>query len=1031
MLFKSGEGSFRNILAVTFTNKATDEMKSRIIEELHNLGSGRPSQYLAELTSASSLKETAVRSKAKKMLIDILHDYGSFNISTIDRFFQQTMRAFVREIGMQGGYSIEMDQDAALAEAVDNMLNDLDQPANRQLLEWLLRFAAGKVEEGASWDMRRDIMSLGRELFKENYKALHPDATRQEAVDKNELLLYRNDLRAIIASVEKQARNLGEQGMALMQRYGLQPADFIKKSQSPFLRFARLAGKEMKEPPATFVALADNLEGWYSKTTPPDVKSKIEAAFSGGLNHCLKQVIDLFGNLADYHTARESLRFYYALGILADVGRHIDQWRNDRNMILIADTAELLSRIIDGSETPFIYEKIGTRIDHYMIDEFQDTSRMQWRNFLPLLNDSLARGMSNLVVGDVKQSIYRFRNSDWKLLDEQIDKDFRPDLICRETLEDNWRSAEVIIDFNNRMFEAAPRILQEIYNETLETSSLPKEKKQYFGSKIAEVYAHSRQSTPAPSAGSGGHASIEFMPDDNESSWREKSLRRLPAIIEQLQDAGFRPHDIAILTRTNKECSEAADTLLHYKREHPSDRYCYDIISDDALFVDSSPSVRFLLSTLRHLNAPGSETCRRIAVIAHAFLADASAGDRPLPREFQPHIASELEKLSKYALYEAAEGLIRLFSESFPEGEHVFIQAFLDMILEFSQKENADADRFLRWWEDTGCKRAIATPDDRNAIRILTIHKSKGLGFRAVVIPFCDWEIDHKPSKPVILWRCPASAPFNRIPVVPIRYSRNLASTHFAEAYFEERLQAAIDNLNTMYVAFTRAKESLHVMLPSESKAERIAGLLRAVLETSFSLPPDGASFELGAPSPPRRSDSALQGEAIRMGRLSSVSPRERMKLRLRGRDFLAVDARRMRGNLMHEILSGIITLDNISPAVERYRLQGIIGGPEARQIAAELEARLSSPQVAQWFNGSMKVKTEVEILAQAGEQYRPDRVMTSNGRVIIVDYKFGEQQTPSHRAQVRKYMDLVRQMGRDNVEGYLWYVESDSLERL
>ncbi|MDR2499392.1 MAG: UvrD-helicase domain-containing protein [Tannerellaceae bacterium] len=1031
MLFEGGEGAFRNILAVTFTNKATDEMKSRIIQELHRLGNGRHSQYADELSAICSIPESEIRKKAKKMLTAILHDYGSFGISTIDRFFQQTMRAFVRDIGMQGGYTIELDDNVALTEAVDNMLNDLEN--NPRLLEWLLRFAAGKVEEGKGWDMRKDIMQLGKELFKENYKALCSDD--QASLNKTELKLYRKDLNAIIASTEQNVRNIGEQGLALMRRFGLEPSDFINRTRSPFVLFVRLAKGEMSAPSATFIGLANNNAGWYSKTTAADIKARIDTAFSGGLNNCVNAVIALFNNLTDYHTAKESLRFYHALGILSDLSEQIAEWRTERNIMLIADTAELLCRIIDGSDAPFIYEKTGTRIDHYMIDEFQDTSRMQWHNFLPLLSDSLARGMSNLVVGDVKQSIYRFRNSDWKLLDEQIGKDFRPDLLREETLEQNWRSAENIIAFNNRMFEVAPNILQSVYNETLESSTLSEEKKSYYGGRIIEAYSNSRQSVPPPSEGSGGHVSVEYLLKEEGCDWRDEALNRLPLMIEKLQDAGYRAEDIAILTRKNKECTQIADALLLYKNEHPSDKYCYDIISDEALLVDRSPSVRFLLSMLRHLNAPADETCRRIAVVAYTFISDPNAGEGSLPHEFPAEIAAELEKLSKFSLYEATEGLLRLFDHIFPAGEHVFIQAFLDTILEFVQRENSDAERFLRWWTDTSPKRCIAMPDDRNAIRILTIHKAKGLGFRAVIIPFCDWEIDHDQAHPVTLWCRSNLEPFNRLPIVPLRYSSNLASTHFAEDYFEERLQVAIDNLNTMYVAFTRAKEDLLIMSPLESKKENkmgtISGLLRSALETGLGLGADELLYEQGASAPAQRSSSQPDGIGISMGRLSSVSPHDRLKLRLHSREFDISNPQRKHGKLMHEILSSILTAADISPAIEGYRLRGIINSEESALLADQLSALIHSPLVGAWFDGSAKVMNETEILSETGEKFRPDRIILQDQGVIIVDYKFGNRKRSEDRLQIARYMELVGRMGYPNVEGYLWYVSLGEVDKV
>lgn len=478
-LLFTGPGAFRRILAVTFTNKATDEMKTRIVDELYNLASGRKSDYVELLKSTYSLTEVQVRKQAAKILIDILHDYSAFNISTIDRFFQQTMRAFTREIGLQGGYGIEMDQELVLTTAIDNLLSDLEKPESKDLLGWLLRFAEDKIESGGEWNLRKDIMALSREVFKESYKAFS-EAVGRDIEDKKALEDYKNELYGIIRSVEATAKELGERGLAILNKYGLKVTDFKGGSRSPLTLLDRLVQGEMKEPSATFIGLADNLDGCFTKTVSLGTRQIIGCAFEDGLNDCIKGIISLFGNLTAYNTAREIVRYYYTLGILTDVSRQIAAYREEKNVMLIADTTELLSKVIEGSDAPFIYEKTGTHVDHYMIDEFQDTSGMQWNNFRPLIEESLAHSRDNLIVGDVKQSIYRFRNSDWKLLDEQVQADFSSEEIHEETLKDNWRSCRNIVEFNNALFTTLPGVLQAVYNEALSVSSLSEEQRAAF-----------------------------------------------------------------------------------------------------------------------------------------------------------------------------------------------------------------------------------------------------------------------------------------------------------------------------------------------------------------------------------------------------------------------------------------------------------------------------------------------------------------------------------------------------------------------
>lgn len=1047
-LLFNGPGAFRRILAVTFTNKATDEMKSRIVSELYNLASGKKSDYVGLLQSAYSLTEEQVRKQAAKILIDILHDYSAFNISTIDRFFQQTMRAFTREIGLQGGYGIEMDQELVLTAAIDSLLGDLEKPESKELLGWLLRFAEDKIENGGEWNLRKDIMALSREVFKESYKTFSEQVNR-DISDKKALETYKNDLYGIIRSVEANAKELGERGLAVMNKYGLKQEDFSRGNITVSL-FAKLAQGEMKTPNATFCNMADNIEACFKKTTPIGTRQIIGCAFDDGLNDCIKGIIALFGNLTAYNTAREIVRYYYTLGILTNVSRQIAAYREEKNIMLIADTTELLNKVIGGSDTPFVYEKTGTHVDHYMIDEFQDTSGMQWNNFRPLIEESLSHARANLIVGDVKQSIYRFRNSDWKLLDKQVKADFSAEQLREDTLKDNWRSCRHIVEFNNALFTTIPGVLQVFYNETLSASSLNEEQQAEYFTKIMSAYDKSYQQVPLPFQKKDGHVRIEFLSGDEEKDWKEEAMERIPKILQQLQDNGYALKDIAILVRTNQEGAKVADTLLSYKEEHPSEQYHYDIISDDALFISSSAAVRFIISVLRYLKNPEDMINGRIALYSYQVLTGTFGTEET---SFPPEIIRSLHALSRQSLYEITEGLFRLFSVNFPENEQVFVQAFLDMVSEYGQKESADLGRFLKWWDETGYKKTIATPDAQNAIRIMTVHKSKGLGFKAVIVPFGDWEIDHKPTKPVILWCHPEEKPFDRLHLVPVRYGQGLANTIFAEDYFRERLHAFIDNLNTLYVAFTRAKEELIVFSPRPKKikeetgdVERISTLTDALwagLHTTAGTTRDGEPlislpdsfnladgiFELGNWWHPVSPKENGETEEIEMTNLKSISPDERLRLRLHGKGFFFDNERRKHGTLMHEVLSHIHTRKDIPVSVGTYRLSGVINKEEAAELKQRLGNLLDNPEVAPWYNGEARILNEVDILFGNGLSKRPDRVMITGDRVIVVDYKFGEHPDKRYHSQVRNYLKLIRQMGYEQVEGYLWYVELDQIE--
>jgi ATP-dependent exoDNAse (exonuclease V) beta subunit len=1049
LLFR-GTDVHSRILSVTFTNKATEEMKNRIIRELHVLASGLPSDYLSSLTGLYGQTETQIRTQARKIMIRLLHDYSAFHISTIDHFFQQTMRAFIREIGLQGNYRVEMDRDLVLSESIDSLLAGLDKKEHKPLLEWLLRFSEDKVERGETWDIRAEVKKLSEELFKEKYKA-YSDAIDKDIADKQALGRYRDTLYALIRATEAEARQIGEQGMAALSRYALQPSDFKGGSRSALFLFEQLAGGTMKEPSATFRNMADRVDACHTKTTPSDKRQAIEAAWNAEVGDCLRCTVTFFDRLTNYYTAREISRYYYTLGILSDISRQVKQWCEEKNCMLIADTTELLKRVIDGSDVPFIYEKTGTRIDHYMIDEFQDTSEMQWHNFRPLVHESLAYRHDNLIVGDVKQSIYRFRNSDWTLLDEKVRQDFTAEQTDEKTLAENWRSHRLIVEFNNTFFTVAPTLLQQRYNEGLDESTLSPEQRQRFANKIISAYDRSFLQVSPPFRSKDGHVRIELLPGSDEVSWKEEAMLRLPAVIEQLQDSGYALRDMAILVRTRAEGMLAAETLLAYKSAHPDTPYLYEIISEDALELGSSRAVRFMAGMLHYLNRPDDPVVRRMARIAFVLLrgetptvAQTVSFAEEIKADFPAETLAELRKLSHRSPYEMAEGIYRLFGTVFPENEQIFIQSFLDLIAGYTEKEPADMDKFLRWWKETGQQTKIAMPDTQNAIRILTIHKSKGLGFKAVIIPFGDWEADQKSGS--ILWCHPQEAPFNQLHLVPVGYSGALNRTLFAEDYYHEKLHAYIDNLNALYVAFTRAKEELIVFVPdAEARpAKAISRLIRDSLrETAITTASGGEALQPFAGGFRAddlfewgdwwhtRPDGGNVTEEIPVRRLPSVLPDGRMHLRLHRKGGFFDDRQRRYGVLMHELLSGIRTAADIRPAVAAREAGGEIGKKEAAEWVERLEKLLNKPETRKWFDGSMRVLNEAEILFDNGKSGRPDRIMMADDCIHVVDYKSGERKDTRYRRQINHYCELIRRMGYRRVNGYLWYVELDEIEEV
>jgi len=580
--------AYKHILAVTFTNKATEEMKSRIIDELAKLASGKDSDYLNELIENLEKSESEVRLISYQILISVLHDYSAFSISTIDRFFQQTMRAFTREIGLGGGYNVELDTSKVLVASIDSMLYDLEKTDNKYLLDWLIKFSEEKVENGETWNIRNDIQSLSTEIFKEIFKEFS-DEIQIDIANKDLLDEYKKMLHLNIVLFEKRSAQIAEKAMNIMRDNDLIPENFIGGSLSTFKSFEKWLDGKIEEPTDTFKKLENNVDNWSKKTADAGTKDKIQQAYNGGLNTCVVDIIQLYNKKTVYQTAVEINRYFFTLGILGDVDKKVREYASENNIMLISDTTELLNKIIRGTDTPFVYEKVGTYVDHYMIDEFQDTSGMQWKNFLPLLRDSLDSNKKNLIVGDVKQSIYRWRNSDWKLLDEQLDLDFKINGLQHQTLNTNWRSLANIIDFNNAIFKSAPTILQQLFNDDLDNLRAKSEFTPFL-SKIEKAYENAFQFAPDKLRDKEkGCVNINFINEESSlTSWKSTVLEQLPLDVEKLQQRGFSLKDIAILVRTKKEGADVANCLLEYKDAHSDSIYKYDIISDEALFIRNS-----------------------------------------------------------------------------------------------------------------------------------------------------------------------------------------------------------------------------------------------------------------------------------------------------------------------------------------------------------------------------------------------------------------------------------------------------------
>ncbi len=1018
--------SYRRILAVTFTNKATGEMKARIVKSLFELSVGAGDEnYIDELISIGCVKDKDdLQTKAKEILYTLLHDYANFNVSTIDTFFQRTMRAFVRDMGMQGGYNVELDSEMIADEAIDRMYASLSDEGedNSLLKDWLLEYDKRQIEDGKNWNSaERAIRELSKQLFRDDYKRSLDNVKKEDLPTKKEIADFYNILTAEIKKFREDFFKIIKEGNEVLK--GIAVEELAGKSKTPLNYFISPSSKIA--PPAAKLAQSvdddmfpDNL--LQKKGVSSETKAKIDAFAQGGY---IQSINNLFELRHSQYCMNMILRTHlYSFGILRDIDNHVRDIVKERNLMLLSDTTDLLSKIIKDTDTPFIYEKTGVNIHHFMIDEFQDTSLSQWKNFMPLLKESISNSGNNLIVGDVKQSIYRWRNSDWRTLNELPSNPayFADNGAISKHLEVNWRSAPNVVTFNNVFFEKAVEVL---------AGSKVDERGSNFTEKLSLAYSEHKQIINPNKQPNTGYVKVDFIKPSEGATFEECALEQLYNDIEHIIETGGRVEDMAILVRTN---DEAADIARYLMRNQLTSKSKYYVLSDEAMLVKSSPIVRAIIAIMHYINAP-EDAVNRLMVNYECSLIKENEPDSIM--QVLSTIGSDNAKLERYVkllaskpLYEMSEEIIRLLDVGGDLSQLPYIQAFQDLLLSYVAQHGSLLSAFLEWWDIKSDKFAISTPESSDAIRIMTIHKAKGLEYHTLFIPFCNWEMEKGAD---VLWRKPLIEGKDSW-IIPLTVSKSMLNTDYADDFKEEKTMAVIDNFNLAYVAFTRAKDNLIIYTP-EPSANSLSSMsnFNALLFNTVNLLPFDKSFfsdgcfEMGSLCV-KESSVSKNSNMVKIPKYEVASGNSKLRLKLKGASYFDSRSNRSLGEIKHEMMSEIILVSDVERISNKYEKMGIISSKEAAEFKNLILRQIeNNPRIASWFASGVQVLNETNVLNSdrlSGLLKRPDRVIISGDKVVVVDYKFGEESN-KYKSQIKDYIGLLKGMGYINVEGFIWYV--------
>ena len=1083
LLVKDPE-NYQHILAVTFTNKATQEMKMRILSQLYGIANSLQSsqQYFNKVKEKTNMPDAVIRNNARAALTLLIHRYNNFRILTIDAFFQQVLRNLAHELGQTANLRVDLNNEEITEKAVDQMIESLEK--GQPVLQWISTYINNSIEDDNGWNIIGKIKTFGTNIFKDFYKA-HEANLKEQLSNADDFKVYETTLRKRRNDIRKTFNSKARSILNEIKNANLDIPSNYRSGLYKYLTDSAIAPLTNKPLKAGVLKANESPQNWTSSKCAKADKQQIQTLAAEVLSAQLSELIAYNNdNWNEFQSIQLTLSHLSELRLLHAIADAVDNLTKDTNRFMLSNTQALLKELIADSDTPFIFERIGARLKHVMIDEFQDTSTIQWQNFQVLLANCMAQELSqNLIVGDIKQSVYRWRQGDWGILNN-IEKSFAHQKIRLETLDYNYRSEKRIIDFNNAFWE------QCVANTAKEVAQDDAEKAEIVQKAYEDVAQKTHKTTE------NGFVKISLYPS---KSMKEAVLEELIETIKELFNNGYggkNQSKIAILVRSKSNIPDIVNALLQSFGNE------INIVSDEAFRLDASLSVNIIVSAMHLLTHPDDVLTRGKLVklynqevlkkpltdtdllvsINESNNIDTKNIDKKerrklateqqmakLNSQLPPEYVANRELLLGLPIVDLVDKLFMLFGLDQLEGQSSYICTLYDTLNDFLKDHTADIDDFINEWENSLSSKTIQS-DEIEGIRIMTIHKSKGLEFDNVIIPFCSWEMEKKGT----LW-CETKnkpAPYNKLPLLPIDFSRDkLIGTVFEDDYKEEHFQNIVDNLNLLYVAFTRASKNLFVFglrqgkttldniakgTPPGNRSYAIELALRQVSEqlqgSSLSFPDDIGSeihFEYGTLAPethekehavadnpflikpdkhivsiatyPQAATFKQSNKSIEFVKGEDVDPSDRTR-------YIKI------GNVLHQLFSTIYTTADIPTRLNELEQQGIIYNDEitSAQLRTRIEDAITNPQVQEWFSKRWQLYNECTILeynkdTNEMEEHRPDRVMTDGKEFVVVDFKFGKERE-EYKKQVQQYMEILIRMGHKKVSGYLWYVVKNNV---
>ncbi len=1039
-LLFSAEDKYREVLAVTFTNKATEEMKTRILNVLMGLATNNSNVegYKKIIQQAYPLlNDEELQLRADKVYRKILHDFSRFSVSTIDGFVQKVIRGFAFELGLSADYSLELN----LAKVKDELIAKLDisLTTKPQLLNWVIQLALEKINNNKSWNYKDELGEIVGEIFKESFEDFENSLKHIDENIVNDLFNeYVVITRKIIKDYKDTLKQKVHHALKIYNSFNIVNQDFVRGSTNWLHKLAILETDD-DEKTAKILTLIDRPELWFKK-------DKGDATFYQQLNPVLKEISSFLDeNIGNYKLALAFSQNLYYVRLMQEMAKQLSVYRQEHDNLLISDAQKLVTGITDeaGENPSFIWEKVGNRYRNFLFDEFQDTSVRQWKSFRVLLQNALSAAtteqVDHLIVGDAKQSIYRWRSGDWNILYQQAKQDVNVVNVIEEKLEENYRSTRKVIDFNNAVYQFIPQLLQNSINNTINEQEGQVAEwwhQKGFDKIVTQVYEGVVQKAPQHCA-DGGMIKVQRIRTERnaEIQFKEEALTRVTKeILNLLEKHQYRNNDIALLVRTNSEAVQCVNHLMAHG---------LPVISGDALLLANNPAIDLFINTLKVLSGTDAQTalfkanCIALYHAIHSKPVNPSLyfnlGSQSLSQlqDALPALLCEhWERWLQLPLAELAETIFESYRIT-TIAQHVpYLLAFRNLITKATKDGESGIVPFLNWWEEEGCLQTLPSPEGVDAIQVITIHKAKGLAYRAVFIPFCTWNI--KPKTNTIFWVDAQNTPYARLGKIPLKFNNILQRSTVANAYLEELMYNSMDSLNMLYVATTRAKDFLFITtigIKSENDTVNIGSAVNKAIE---SIDPTFIESDLYESGSILVNDVDSKVKALftlpayptstRLEELYKVEQEQNIV------HLLNIEKQSRSGTLSHEVLANATNEKEVNNYLQKLIQRSVVRPNEVDELYRSIMAVLDDPQIKNLLSNANYSIIEKSIIDTSGKSQRPDRIMVFDNKVVLLDYKFTKLKSTTHEQQLLQYKNILEQMGYQNIQPYLYYAMNKEL---